>query len=77
MPDLGDLFNFSDDSAAAAAAPRPVASAAPAPAAPGAPDPFCAAVAQSDAQRNGFDSATQQRMTQKIYQQCAALVRGP
>ena len=76
LPNLDNLLNISsdDDLGAAAETPRPVASAAPA-AAPGAPDPFCATVAQEDAQQNGFDSQTQQRMVQRGYAQCVALFR--
>lgn len=79
LPKFSDLFEFpgGDSDAAATAAPGSVASAAPAPAAPGAPDPFCVSVAQQDAQRNGFDAATQQRMIQRGYQQCVALFRSP
>lgn len=79
LPRISDLFSFPDNSDAAAAAasePRQVVSAAPV-APPGAPDPYCAAVAQQDAQEGGFDAATQQRMIQRGYRQCMALYRAP
>lgn len=72
LPDFDGLFDFSGDSQMAAATPAP----APAPpAAPGAPDPFCSSVAREDAQRGGFDAATQARMLQRSYQQCMEVFR--
>ena len=75
-----DSFNFSDsaneDDAAreqqAAAAPaRPATSAVT----PGTPDPFCVAVARQDSGADTFDTATQQRMALRSYQQCVAMYR--
>jgi hypothetical protein len=34
------------------------------------PDPFCLAVAQEDAGQNGFDTATENRVAVRSYQQC-------
>ena len=79
-----DVFNFSgsasDDEAreerAAAATPASAQAPAPAPVgAQGAPDPFCASVARQDAMTGAFDTATQQRMAQRDYQQCVAMFR--
>jgi hypothetical protein len=71
--DWNNLLNFgssSDDYPAA----RPTAVAAAAPAAPaGKPDNFCLGVARQDATTNAFDTATQQRVAARSYQQCVAI----
>lgn len=79
LPSLHSLLSFDRDQpdpvVAAAAAPVPVA---PPPATPAAaqPDEWCMRVAANDraqAAANGFDTATQDRMTVQSYRQCAAL----
>ncbi len=78
--DWGSLMNFGSPEAAQVAA---VASQAPpadagvsANAAAGAqpaPNALCLGVARKDATENGFDTATQQRVALRSYQQCAAI----
>ena len=75
-----DMFNFSDSANADDAVREQQAAAAPArpapPAtAPGTPDPFCVAVARQDSGADTFDTATQQRMALRAYQQCMAMYR--
>lgn len=66
----------------ASSTPRQVAAAQPgAPAQAGAPamDPWCSQVMTADvanAQRNGLDQATQQRMAVTSYRQCLAIFAG-
>jgi hypothetical protein len=67
------LLSF--DKAPAAAEPAAFAAPPPELAAPS-PDDFCARVAASthaQAAADGFDAATQTRMTQESFQQCAAM----
>ena len=78
--DWASLTHFGSDSRppARAASPSQVASqelaAAPAPAQP--PNEFCLAVAKQDATENGFDTATQQKVAVRSYQQCVQLFGG-
>jgi hypothetical protein len=67
---LLDFGSSSDDT------PRPTAVAAAAPAAPaaaGQANNFCLGVAREDATTNGFDTATQQRVAARSYQQCVSI----
>jgi hypothetical protein len=75
-----DMFNFSDsaneddamrEQQAAAAPARPATPAIT----PGTPDPFCVAVARQESGAETFDTATQQRMALRSYQQCVAMYR--
>jgi hypothetical protein len=78
------LTHFGSDSKAEAPAAQPriaearpqPAPAAPAGAQPGQaqpPDPFCLAVAREDATGGGFDTATENRVALRSYQQCIQL----
>ena len=75
-----DMFNFSDSGNEDDAAREQQAAAAPAHpaipvATPGTPDPFCVAVARQESGAETFDTATQQRMAVRSYQQCVAMYR--
>jgi hypothetical protein len=71
--DLQSLLSFDKEPAAA----EPVAIVAPPPEPAAAlPDDFCARAAASthaQAAADGFDAATQTRMTQQSFQQCVAM----
>ncbi len=69
----------SDSTEVAAAEPPPATSApaasatatgAPVQTASAAPDPFCLGIARQDAMSNDFDTATQQKVAARSYQQC-------
>ena len=69
--DLQSLLSFDKEPAAT----EPVAIVAPPPE-PALPDDFCARAAASthaQAAADGFDAATQTRMTQQSFQQCMAM----
>ena len=71
LPSLHSLVTFDKDPPAA----EPAAYVAPPPE-PAAPDDFCARAAadtHARAAADGFDTATQNRMTQQSFQQCVAL----
>jgi hypothetical protein len=73
------LFHFGNDTKEAGepAPPPKVAAAAPPagaqPAQAPAPDPFCLAVAKEDATESGFDTATENRVALRSYQQCVQI----
>ena len=79
--DDADVISDSAPQPATPAAPQPAAttaaasSVAPAPAALGQPvnAEFCRSVATQDANENGFDPATQQRVFARSYGQCVAI----
>jgi hypothetical protein len=80
LPSLHSLVPFDRDPpdpvVVAAAPPAVPAPPPPAQAAAGQPDEWCMRVAANDraqAAANGFDTATQDRMTVQSYRQCATL----